>query len=149
MSAGKDTHIVVLMGGPSSEADVSRATAAACAEALDTAGFTVNTLEAAPTLAQDLIALSPDVVFNAMHGHYGEDGCVQGVLEWLGLPYTHSGVLASALAMDKTRSKDVYARVGIPIVPSVLISVEDLVGGHPMTPPDVVKPNADGSSVGM
>ena len=149
MSAGKDTNIVVLMGGPSSEADVSRATAAACAAALDTAGFTVSTLEAAPTLAQDLIALSPDVVFNAMHGHYGEDGCVQGVLEWLGLPYTHSGVLASALAMDKTRSKDVYARVGIPIVPSVLISVEDLVGGHPMTPPYVVKPNADGSSVGI
>lgn len=149
MSAGKGSHIVVIMGGPSSEAAVSRSTGAACAAALEEAGYRVSTLEAAPSLAQDLIALGPDVVFNAMHGHYGEDGCVQGMLEWLKIPYTHSGVLASALAMDKTRSKEVYARVGIPVVPSLLMTSAEVLKGHPMEPPYVVKPNADGSSVGI
>ena len=102
---------------------------------------------------RDLVAqlkdIKPDVVFNALHGRWGEDGCVQGILEWLRIPYTHSGVLASALAMDKERSKAAYRIAGLPVVDSVLASKDEVMAGHVIAPPYVVKPNNEGSSVGI
>ncbi|MEM9756681.1 MAG: D-alanine--D-alanine ligase, partial [Pseudomonadota bacterium] len=104
---------------------------------------------AGPALAEDLKAAAPDVVFNALHGRWGEDGCVQGVLEWLRIPYTHSGVLASALAMDKARTKSAYAAQGLPIVESRIVARDEVEARHILPPPYVVKPNAEGSSVGI
>ena len=98
-------HVAVLMGGPSAEREVSLSSGKECAAALREAGYRVSEVDAGPDLAERLRALAPDVCFNALHGRWGEDGCVQGLLEWLRLPYTHSGVLASALAMDKERSQ--------------------------------------------
>ncbi len=137
------------MGGPSSEREVSLSSGAQCAAALRDAGYHVAKLDAGPDLAQRLAALSPDVVFNALHGRWGEDGCVQGLLEWLRLPYTHSGVLASALAMDKTRSKAAFAAAGLPIAQSRIACRAQVEARHVMAPPYVVKPNAEGSSVGI
>jgi D-alanine-D-alanine ligase len=147
MSGRTSTHIAVLMGGPSSEREVSLSTGAECARALREAGYRVTEVDAGPDLAARLAALAPDAAFNALHGVMGEDGVVQGLLEWLRIPYTHSGVLASATAMDKTRTKAVYAAHGLPIVPSMLVPREDAAGALPR--PFVVKPNADGSSVGV
>ena len=93
-----------------------------CAAALRVAGYQVVEIDAGRDLAARLAAICPDVVFNALHGRWGEDGCVQGMLEWLGLPYTHSGVLASALAMDKTRAKAAYRAAGLPVVESLLVA---------------------------
>jgi len=112
-------------------------------------GFEVHEVDAGRDLAAVLTTLSPDVCFNALHGRWGEDGCVQGVLEWMGIPYTHSGVLASALAMDKERTKDVYRRHGLPVVDSVLAKRDIVRAEHVMTPPYVVKPSNEGSSVGV
>lgn len=120
-----------------------------CAAALRDAGYEVTELDAGPDVAERLRTARPDVVFNALHGRWGEDGCAQGILEWLRIPYTHSGVLASALAMDKTRSKAVYAEAGIPVVPSMIRCKAEIMGGHVMEPPYVVKPNNEGSSVGI
>ena len=106
-------------------------------------------LDAGPDLPTRLAEIRPDVVFNALHGRWGEDGCVQGILEWMGIPYTHSGVLASSLAMDKARSKDVYRAAGLPIVESVLASRDEVRTRHVMPAPYVVKPNNEGSSVGV
>ena len=106
-------------------------------------------VDAGPDLAVQLADISPDVVFNALHGRWGEDGCVQGLLEWMSLPYTHSGVLSSALAMDKERSKDVYRAVGLPVVDSMLAPRDKVRAEHVMAPPYVVKPNNEGSSVGV
>ena len=120
-----------------------------CAHALRQAGYDVVELDAGPDLAARLADASPDVVFNALHGRWGEDGCVQGMLEWLRIPYTHSGVLSSALAMDKTRTKDIYRAAGLPVVASVLASAAEVEARHVMPPPYVAKPNAEGSSVGV
>ena len=106
-------------------------------------------LDAGPDLAARLADLSPDVVFNALHGRWGEDGCVQGLLEWMRIPYTHSGVLASAVAMDKERSKQVYRDVGLPVVDSLLASKAEVAASHLLPPPYVVKPYNEGSSVGV
>ena len=106
-------------------------------------------VDAGRDLAAVLIDLKPDVVLNCLHGRWGEDGCVQGLLEWLRIPYSHSGVLASALAMDKQRSKEVYAAAGLPVVPSVIAPAAEVRARHVMTPPYVVKPNNEGSSVGV
>ena len=95
------------------------------------------------------MAARPDVVFNALHGRWGEDGCVQGVLEWLQIPYTHSGVFSSALAMDKEKTKDVYRTAGLPVAEGKLVSKADVLAGHPMARPYVVKPYNEGSSVGV
>ncbi|WP_179141896.1 D-alanine--D-alanine ligase [Salibaculum halophilum] len=141
--------IAVLMGGPSVEREVSLSSGRECARALRAAGFEVREIDAGPRLAEDLKALRPDVVFNALHGRWGEDGCVQGLLEWLGLPYTHSGVLSSALAMDKQRTKDAYRAAGLPTIDSVLADRTEIEAGHVMDPPYVVKPNNEGSSVGV
>ncbi|WP_245190922.1 D-alanine--D-alanine ligase [Jannaschia formosa] len=137
------------MGGPSSEREVSLSTGRGCAEALRGEGYRVFEVDAGPDLAERLGELRPDIVFNALHGRWGEDGCVQGMLEWLRLPYTHSGVLASSTAMDKTRTKDIYRAHGLPVVESRIVPRETAMASHVMAPPYVVKPNAEGSSVGI
>ncbi|WBU55642.1 D-alanine--D-alanine ligase [Paracoccus sediminicola] len=142
-------HVVVLKGGPSAEREVSLSSGAECAKALRQAGYEVTEIDAGQDLPARLAEAAPDVVFNALHGRWGEDGCVQGMLEWLKLRYTHSGVLASALAMDKTRSKQVYREAGLPVVDSLIVATETARSSHPMAPPYVVKPNAEGSSVGI
>ena len=149
MSSRTDPKVVVLMGGPSAEREVSLVSGRECAAALREAGYNVTELDAGSTVAEDLARLSPDVVFNALHGRWGEDGCVQGILEWLRIPYTHSGVLASALAMDKQRSKEVFATAGLPIAHSVIANRDQVRREHVMAPPYVVKPNNEGSSVGI
>ena len=149
MSARTDPRVAVLMGGPSAERDVSMVSGRECAAALREEGFEVVEIDAGPDLCARLDAARPGVVFNALHGRWGEDGCVQGLLEWKRLPYTHSGVLASALAMDKVRAKDVFAAAGLPVAPHVLVSAEAARTGHPMDPPYVVKPWNEGSSVGV
>ena len=141
--------MAVLMGGPGAERAVSLSTGQECATALRQAGYFVVEIDAGPDLVNELTLADPDVVFNALHGRWGEDGCVQGVLEWMKLPYTHSGVLCSALAMDKEKTKDVFRGVGLPVVDSLLVAREDLVGAHPMPLPYVIKPNNEGSSVGV
>jgi D-alanine-D-alanine ligase len=137
------------MGGPSAEREVSLVSGRECANALREEGYEVTELDAGQDIAERLRALAPDVVFNALHGRWGEDGCVQGLLEWLHLPYTHSGVLASALAMDKERTKEVYRAHGLPVVPSLLAAKADVSAAHVMAPPYVVKPYNEGSSVGV
>jgi D-alanine-D-alanine ligase len=137
------------MGGPSAEREVSLSSGRECAIALREAGFDVTEIDAGPTLSEDLQKHRPDVAFNALHGRWGEDGCVQGILEWLRIPYTHSGVLASALAMDKTRSKDIYRANGLPVVESLIANRDEIEAAHILPPPYVVKPNNEGSSVGI
>ena len=145
--AGK--HVAVLMGGLSSERAVSLVSGESCAEALERLGARVARVDAGRDLAAVLTALKPDVVFNALHGAWGEDGCAQGVLETLAIPYTHSGVLASALAMDKAKSKSVLAAAGVVVPGGGLFNRFEVARDHVMEPPYVVKPNAEGSSVGV
>lgn len=149
MSSRTPKTVAVLMGGPGAERAVSLSTGQECATALRQAGYSVVKIDAGPDLVNELTLADPDVVFNALHGRWGEDGCVQGVLEWMKLPYTHSGVLCSALAMDKEKTKDVFRGVGLPVVDSLLMAREDLVGAHPMPLPYVIKPNNEGSSFGV
>ncbi len=149
MSSRTNPRVVVLMGGPSAEREVSLSSGRECATALRQAGYDVTEVDAGPDLATRLRDLSPDVVFNALHGRWGEDGCVQGLLEWLRIPYTHSGVLASALAMDKSRTKAAYRAAGLPCVDSVIAPRDEVRTRHVLPPPYVVKPNNEGSSVGV
>ena len=149
MSSRTDPKVVVLMGGPSAEREVSLSTGRECAKALRDEGFTVVELDAGADLPARLAAEAPDVVFNALHGRWGEDGCVQGLLEWLRIPYTHSGVLASALALDKQRTKAAYVAAGLPVVDSLIARADDVRAGHVMPPPYVEKPKNEGSSVGI
>jgi len=149
MSGRTTPKVAVLMGGPSAEREVSLVSGRECAKALREEGYDVTELDAGQDIAERLRVLDPDVVFNALHGRWGEDGCVQGILEWLHIPYTHSGILASSLAMDKERTKDVYRAHGLPVVPSLLASKADVSAGHVMAPPYVVKPYNEGSSVGV
>jgi D-alanine-D-alanine ligase len=142
-------HVAVLMGGPSPEREVSLVTGHACADALDRLGARVSRIDAGRDIAAVLDALAPEVCFNALHGAWGEDGCVQGILETLGLAYTHSGVLASALAMDKAKAKAVMAAAGVAIPGGRLYDRREAGAAHVMAPPYVVKPNAQGSSVGV
>jgi D-alanine-D-alanine ligase len=142
-------HVAVLMGGLSSEREVSLVSGAACAKALESLGARVSAIDAGRDIAQVLAELKPQVCFNALHGEWGEDGCVQGVLETLGLPYTHSGVLASALAMDKAKSKSVLAAAGVAVPGGGLYNRFLAAKSHVIAPPYVVKPNAEGSSVGV
>ncbi|MFO1089172.1 MAG: D-alanine--D-alanine ligase [Hyphomicrobiales bacterium] len=143
------THVAVLMGGWSAEREVSLNSGTACAAALREGGFRVTEIDPKRDVAQVLAQLAPDVVFNALHGKWGEDGTVQGVLETLGIPYTHSGVLASALAMNKPLAKDVFRAAGLPVTDHRLVDIETAAHSHPMPPPYVVKPAAEGSSVGV
>ena len=149
MSSRTAPTVAVVMGGPSAEREVSLSSGRECAAALRDAGYTVTEVDAGPDLAVVLSDLKPDVVFNALHGRWGEDGCVQGILEWLKIPYTHSGVLSSALAMDKQKSKDVFRAAGLPVVDSMIVSKAEVMAGHMMSAPYVVKPNNEGSSVGV
>jgi D-alanine-D-alanine ligase len=142
-------HVCVLLGGLSSEREVSLVSGAACADALERLGARTTRLDAGRDVAEKLAALKPDVVFNALHGAWGEDGCVQGVLETLAIPYTHSGVLASALAMDKAKAKAVLAAAGVRVPGGGLFNRLEAGRDHVMAPPYVVKPNSEGSSVGV
>lgn len=149
-SSGRTSpRVAVLSGGLSAEREVSLSSGRECAKALREAGFEVTEVDCGPDLPARLAELKPDVCFNALHGRWGEDGCVQGLLEWLRIPYTHSGVLASALAMDKARAKAAYRAAGLPVVDSVIASREAVEAGHVLAPPYVVKPNNEGSSVGV
>lgn len=145
----KFQRVAVLMGGPSVEREVSLSTGAQCAEGLRAAGYEVETIDARSDLVERLREAKPDAVFNALHGRFGEDGVVQGLLEWLRLPYTHSGVAASATAMDKVRSKAVFAAAGLPIAAHALATPEAIAAAHPLPTPYVVKPVDEGSSVGV
>ncbi len=148
-SSRTNPKVAVLMGGPSAEREVSLSSGRECAAALVGEGFEVVELDAGPDLYARLLDIKPDVVFNALHGRWGEDGCVQGILEWMRIPYTHSGVLASALAMDKQRSKEAFHVAGLPIAQSVIVPKSEVMASHVMPVPYVVKPNNEGSSVGI
>ena len=149
MSSRAAPKVAVLMGGFSAEREVSLSSGRECAQALRVAGYQVVEVDCGRDLALQLLEIKPDVAFNALHGRWGEDGCVQGILEWLRIPYTHSGVLASALAMDKQRTKAAYRAAGLPVVDSVLAAREEVEKAHLLPPPYVVKPNNEGSSVGV
>ena len=142
-------HVAVLMGGLSAEREVSLRSGAACAKALEGEGYRVTQIDVDLNLAARLREVAPDVCFNALHGKFGEDGCVQGLLECLGIPYTHSGVLASALAMHKERAKDVMGPAGVPIADAEVVTRREAMSRHVLAPPYVVKPVAEGSSVGV
>ena len=145
-----DLHVAVLMGGLSAEREVSLNSGEGCARALEAQGARVSRIDAGRDLANVLGGLiRPDVVLNCLHGAWGEDGCVQGVLETLRIPYTHSGVLASALAMDKEKSKSVLRAAGVRVPGGGLFDRREVARGHVITPPYVIKPNAEGSSVGV
>ncbi|MGD0143156.1 MAG: D-alanine--D-alanine ligase [Rhizomicrobium sp.] len=141
--------VAVLLGGRSSEREVSLVSGRACANALRDEGFDTVEIDASDDLPARLEAEKPDAVFNALHGRWGEDGCVQGLLELMRIPYTHSGVLASALAMHKQRTKDVFRAAGLPVVQSIVADRHDAGLNHLMEPPYVVKPVNEGSSVGV
>ena len=147
-------YVAILKGGWSAEREISLLSGAAVAEALKNAGYKVVEIDATPDIAAVLKELKPDVVFNALHGTWGEDGCVQGILETLQIPYTHSGVKASALAMDKILSKKIFSLEGIPCAEDKTVTVDELFntdafGIDPMPRPFVVKPYNEGSSVGV
>lgn len=142
-------HVAVLSGGVSSEREGSLAMGAKCAEALRAAGYAVTRIDVGHDIAERLRAVAPDVAFNALMGRWGEDGVIQGLLEAMRIPYTHSGVCASAIGMDKARAKAVFAAAGLPVPEGRIVAREELASGHPMRPPYVLKPNAEGSSLGM
>ncbi len=149
------TTVAVLMGGWSPEREVSLTTGRACADALREAGYRVvehdvtRDLPALIDFLRPAAGKGPDVVFNALHGRWGEDGCVQGVLEILAIPYTHSGVLASALAMDKPRARQVFTQIGLRCADGMVVERRALLAGDPMPRPYVVKPVDQGSSIGV
>jgi len=149
MSSRTFPRVVVLKGGRSAEREVSLVSGRECANALRRAGYDVTEIDAGRNVVRDLAEAGPDAVFNALHGRWGEDGCVQGILEWMAIPYTHSGVLASALAMDKARTKEIYRAAGLPVAESLIAPRSEIISGHPMSPPYVVKPVNEGSSVGV
>ncbi|MDG1288048.1 MAG: D-alanine--D-alanine ligase [Rickettsiales bacterium] len=142
-------HIAVLYGGWSAERDVSLSSGEAVAKALAETGYQVSLVDATENLAADLLKLKPDAVFNALHGRWGEDGCVQGLLEMLRIPYTHSGVLASAAAMHKPTAKEIFEGHGLQCPTGGTYTKEKIIAGEPMPRPFVVKPINEGSSVGV
>jgi len=142
-------RVAVIYGGWSSERDVSLTSGKQMANAARSAGYDVVEIDAGRDLAMQLTDAEPDVVLNGLHGPWGEDGCVQGALEVLGLPYSHSGVLASALAMDKLKSKAVFREAGIPIAEDKQVTRAEAAAAHPLKPPYVIKPVAEGSSFGV
>lgn len=143
------THVAVLMGGWSAEREVSLASGNACAEALESKGYTVTKVDVDRDLAIRLREVTPDVAFNALHGRFGEDGTVQGLLEIIGLPYTHSGVLASSMAMDKPVARQLYQAHGLPVAEGRVLSRQDMIAGKGFDAPYVLKPLNEGSSVGV
>jgi D-alanine-D-alanine ligase len=146
----RETTVAVLMGGWSAERKVSLSTGEGCAAALRRAGFNAIMVDVKrETIHSVLLDMSPNVAFNALHGKWGEDGGASAMLETLGIPYTHSGVLASALAMNKEKSKIVFKDAGIAVAESKIVPLEQVAAGHPMPPPYVVKPISEGSSLGV
>ncbi|MBS1030841.1 D-alanine--D-alanine ligase [Gluconobacter cerinus] len=144
--------VAVLYGGTSSERPVSLVSGNAAISALREKGHEVTPVDVGADIAVTIQALksaAPDVVFNALHGPKGEDGAIQGVLEWMGLPYTHSGIRASAVAMDKGATRMLLAAAGLPIAEGRVITPEELAEADPLPVPYVVKPVAEGSSVGV
>ncbi|RUP15430.1 MAG: D-alanine--D-alanine ligase [Methylobacterium sp.] len=142
-------HVAVLLGGTSAEREVSLSSGKACADALEGEGYRVTRVDVGPDIASVLTALKPDVAFNALHGPDGEDGTIQGLLEILRIPYTHSGVLASALAMNKEQAKTVMRAAGVDVPEGRIVNRREAASTHPLPPPYVVKPIAEGSSVGV
>jgi D-alanine-D-alanine ligase len=142
-------HVAVLMGGWSSERDVSLRSGAACAAAAERAGYRVTRVDVARDVATVLERLGPDVALNVLHGRPGEDGSIQGVLEILGIPYTHSGVQASSLAMKKDAAKVMLAAGGVPVPQGLVVSRFEAAKTHLLERPYVIKPIAEGSSVGV
>ncbi|SCA57407.1 D-alanine:D-alanine ligase [Candidatus Terasakiella magnetica] len=145
------THVAVLMGGWSSEREVSLVSGAACAKGLQEAGYSVTTVDIQRDMGSLLTRLypKPDVIFNALHGPYGEDGCIQGFLNIINVPYTHSGVLASSIAMDKPMAKRLFEEAGIPCAKHVIAKRDEVLAGDVMERPYVIKPANEGSSVGV
>jgi len=146
------TRVALLYGGISAEREVSLWSGGQILDALREAGFDVAPID----VGEDLVALitelrrlQPDVVFNALHGRYGEDGCIQGVLDWMRIPYTHSGLRASSLAMDKVAAKAIFAAAGLPVAEHRVVTTEELEAADPLPRPYVVKPVNEGSSVGV
>ncbi|MEJ8474693.1 D-alanine--D-alanine ligase [Roseibium algae] len=142
-------HVAVLMGGWVNERPVSLSSGADCANALERAGYQVSRVDVDRNIAAVLKELAPDVVFNALHGPFGEDGCIQGILEFLDIPYTHSGVMASALAMNKIKAKAVMAAAGVKVTEHLIVKRHEVGTEHPMKPPYVIKPINEGSSFGV
>jgi D-alanine-D-alanine ligase len=142
-------HVAVLMGGFSSERPVSLSSGSACADALEAEGYKVTRVDVGRDVATVLAELKPDVAFNALHGPFGEDGTIQGILEYLAIPYTHSGVMSSALSMNKEMSKKIAKAAHIPVAESRVMNRFAIGNEHPMKPPYVVKPVSEGSSFGV
>lgn len=142
-------HIAVLMGGWSAEREVSLSSGKGVARALEELEYKVTAIDVQRDIAEVLAKLKPDVAFNALHGQFGEDGCMQGVLEILQIPYTHSGVLASALAMDKFAARKIFVEAGLNVAEGRLCTKAELLAGDPLPRPYVVKPSNEGSSVGV
>jgi D-alanine-D-alanine ligase len=142
-------HVAVLLGGRSAEREVSLVSGRACADALRAESFETSEIDPRGDVCEALARIRPDAVFNALHGRWGEDGCVQGLLEIMRIPYTHSGVLASALAMHKERAKDAFRAAGLPVAKSIVVDRREASTRHAMKPPYVVKPVNEGSSVGV
>jgi len=142
-------HVAVLMGGLSAEREISLRSGTAVADALDEEGYSITRVDVGRDIAARLAEIKPDVCFNALHGRFGEDGLIQGILETMAIPYTHSGVLASALAMHKEKAKDIMKPAGVPVAEARLVTREDAAATHALPPPYVVKPVDEGSSVGV
>jgi len=142
-------HVAVLMGGWSAERDVSLRSGKACADALRRVGYRVSEIDVTRDIAAALTAAKPDVALNVLHGRPGEDGTLQGLLEILNIPYTHSGVMASAVAMRKDYAKTLFRAAGVPVADEILAPRREAAKRHLMPPPYVIKPVAEGSSVGV
>jgi D-alanine-D-alanine ligase len=152
MTGAPKRRIAVLMGGPSSEREVSLVSGASCVGALRDLGHDIIEIDVSHDMdrvVRELVAAKPDIAFNALHGRFGEDGCIQGVLELMQIPYTHSGVLASALAMDKPAARRLFADAGLTCAEGRVYARDEVVGAHVMAPPYVIKPLNEGSSVGV
>ncbi|WP_131115705.1 D-alanine--D-alanine ligase [Lichenihabitans psoromatis] len=142
-------HVAVLMGGWSAEREVSLRSGAACGAALESVGYRVTPIDVDRDIGATLAAMRPDVAFNALHGRVGEDGTIQGILEILRIPYTHSGVLASAIAMQKDKAKIMFTAAGVPVAHGMLVNRFEAAREHVLPPPYVIKPVNEGSSVGV
>lgn len=142
-------RVAVLLGGQSSEREVSLSSGAAVVKACEALGYDTTAIDVGDDVAEKIRAAKPDVVFNALHGRFGEDGCIQGLLELLKIPYTHSGLLASAVAMDKPMAKKIFAAAGIRVAEGVVAHKDAVIGHDVLERPYVVKPSNEGSSVGV
>jgi D-alanine-D-alanine ligase len=142
-------HVAVLMGGWSAEREISLRSGKACADALERSGYQVSRIDVDRDVAATLRARKPDVALNVLHGRPGEDGTLQGLLEVIGIPYSHSGVLASALAMKKDIAKSVLKSAGVPVPGGMVAARKEAAKRHLLPPPYVMKPVAEGSSMGV